>query len=128
MQTLKLIFIILLLIGVSYTIYAQIFKEKELEINLNTDRSKLIGSKFPSLKAQTLSKNYIQLPSDKPTILCIVFEQNSQAKVDTWTLPILEKYADSTIKYYEIPMIKSGFKWASGFICEEACLKTFMTT
>jgi hypothetical protein len=112
----KIILVLLSMIIISYTIYAQIVKEKQVSDIINMDRNKLVGLKFPAIKVETLSRNKIDLPNGDVSIICIVFEQNSQSKVDTWTIPILEKYSNSPIKYYEIPMISAGYKIASGFI------------
>jgi hypothetical protein len=42
--------------------------------------------------------------------------RNSQSKVDTWTIPILENYKEEQVNYYEVPMISGSFKLASNFI------------
>jgi hypothetical protein len=84
-----------------------------------TPRDALINSVFPEIKAQTLSKKSIVFPKDvagKPTIICIAFEGSAQSLVDTWTTPVLAKYAQNEVNYYEIPMIKSGYKIVRGFI------------
>jgi ATP10 protein len=112
----KITLLFLSLIIVSYAIYSQIVKEEDIVSKNEIDRNKLINTKFPNLKVETLSKNKIELPNNNITIACIVFEQNSQSKVDTWTVPIVEKYPNDNIIYLEIPMIKAGYKFASGFI------------
>jgi ATP10 protein len=85
----------------------------------NTDRNVLINTSFPELKAQTLSKQDRIFPRDvagKPTIICIAFEGAAQSLVDTWTTPTLAKFPNSEVNYYEIPMIKTGYKFMRGFI------------
>jgi hypothetical protein len=82
-------------------------------------RDVLLGKIFPELKAQTLSKQAVVFPKDglgKPTILCLVFDRPAQVLVDTWTVPILKKYPNQTVNYYEIPMIKGAWGIMSGFI------------
>jgi ATP10 protein len=120
MSVIKKIGVGIALIAATYTIYAQIIlKEKEITMNENVDRNKLIGTKFPTIAVKTLSKNNIELPAftmGKPVIICIVFEQSAQAKVDTWTNPILQKYTAGQVNYFEIPMINANYKIARGFI------------
>ncbi len=80
---------------------------------VNLKRNVLLNLKFPEMKVQTLSKKDITFPTEtigKPTILCLVFEGKAQSLVDTWTTPILAKYANNEVNYYEIPMIKSLYK------------------
>jgi hypothetical protein len=82
-------------------------------------RNALINTPFPELKAQTLAKQEMLFPKDvagKPTIICIAFEGSAQSLVDTWTTPVLAKYPNQEVNYYEIPMITSGYKLMRGFI------------
>lgn len=120
MSVLKKIMVGVGLLVASYVIYAQvILKENDMIMKTDNDRTALLNTKFPSIAVQTLSKNKIELPSftyGKPTIICIVFEQNAQQKVDTWTNPILQKYTKGEVNYFEVPMIKAAYKIASGFI------------
>jgi putative protein-disulfide isomerase len=86
---------------------------------VNLKRNTILGMKFPEMKAQTLSKKDIIFPAEtlgKPTILCLVFDGKAQSLVDTWTTPILEKYPNNEVNYYEIPMIKSVYKIIKGTI------------
>jgi hypothetical protein len=120
MSVIKKVVIGIALVVVTYTIYAQIIlKEKDITMTENIDRNKLIDTKFPTIAVKTLAKNKIELPAftmGKPTIICIVFEQSAQGKVDTWTNPVLQKYTAGQVNYYEIPMINASYKIASGFI------------
>jgi hypothetical protein len=71
------------------------------------------------IKAKTLAKNELTLPQDmagKPTVICIAFEGDAQTLIDTWAAPILAKYPDGAVNYYEIPMINWGYKFARGMI------------
>jgi ATP10 protein len=84
-----------------------------------SERDALIGKVFPELKAQTLSKKDVVFPKDvagKPTIICIAFVGNAQSLVDTWTTPILKKYPNQEVNFYEIPMIKGAWGIVSGMI------------
>jgi ATP10 protein len=93
-------------------------KSEATPIN-TTMQQEIIGSPFPSITVKTLAKEEMNLPNatlGKPTVLCVVFEQNSQAKVDTWTTAILENYKNDSVNYLEIPMISAGYKWVSNFI------------
>jgi hypothetical protein len=86
---------------------------------LISKRDSLINTVFPELKAQTLAKQDMVFPKDvagKPTIICIAFEGSAQSLVDTWTTPVLAKYPHQEVNYYEIPMIKSGYKIMRGII------------
>jgi ATP10 protein len=79
----------------------------------------LIGTKFPDITVQTLSKITYKLPltdTDKPTILCLVFQQQAQKLVDTWTNPILKLYLGKEILFLEVPMISGGYGLFSGAI------------
>jgi ATP10 protein len=97
-------------------------KKMDIKSNDNSENSKrnaLIGTAFPEIKAQTLSKKDIVFPTDlagKPTIICIAFEGSAQPLVDTWATPVLAKYPNQEVNYCEIPMIASGYKFVRGFI------------
>jgi ATP10 protein len=96
-----------------------IFAQKEIIMIQSNTNSSLVGTSFPAMEVQSLSKIKMDLPTytfGKPTILCIVFDQNAQFKVDTWTLPILDKYKNEEVNYLEIPMINANYKWVSRFI------------
>jgi hypothetical protein len=112
--------IVVISICVTLIVYANMnLKEPNIMLKSTTNRDTLLNQLFPKIKVQTLSKNKIELPEftlGKPTIICIVFEQSAQALVDTWTQPVLEKYKNGEVNYFEIPMISSGYKWMSGFI------------
>jgi ATP10 protein len=89
------------------------------KMETKSSRDVLVSKAFPELKAQTLARQNVVFPKDglgKPTILCLVFDRPAQALVDTWTTPILAKYPDNTVNYYEIPMIKGAWGIMSGFI------------
>jgi hypothetical protein len=84
-----------------------------------TKRDALLGKIFPELKAQTLSKQAVAFPKDvagKPTIICIAFVGDAQSLVDTWTTPILKKYPNQEVNFYEVPMIKGAWGIMSNMI------------
>jgi putative protein-disulfide isomerase len=92
---------------------------KSSSLSANLKRNALLGMTFPELKAQTLAKQDIVLPKDvagKPSIICIAFDGAVQNLIDTWATPLLEKYSNNAINYYEVPMIKSGYKLMRGVI------------
>jgi putative protein-disulfide isomerase len=85
----------------------------------NLMRNALIGKAFPEIKAKTLAKKEIILPKEmvgKPTVICVAFDGSVQNLIDTWAAPILAKYPDGAVNYYEIPMINWGYKFARGMI------------
>lgn len=76
------------------------------------ERQSLLNTKFPVLEAETLAKNKIEFPKDnigKVTIYAIAFEGDAQKIVDTWTKPILDKYSNNEVNYFEIPMISGAY-------------------
>jgi putative protein-disulfide isomerase len=92
---------------------------KPSSLTANLKRNAIINSKFPDLKAETLAKQDIEVPKDmlgKPTIVCIAFDGSVQNLIDTWASPILAKFPNKEINYYEIPMIKTGYKLMRGMI------------
>jgi hypothetical protein len=115
----KLIFVFLAVV-LTLVIYAKVNSYLSSGRMIVTgDREKLLNTKFPAMSVETLSGNKIELPNysiGKPTVICLVFEQDAQRLVDTWTKPILEKYNKAEVNYYEIPMISAGYKFMSGFI------------
>jgi ATP10 protein len=89
------------------------------KMDSKSPREALVNTAFPEIKATTLSKQNIVFPKDvlgKPTIICIAFVGAAQSLVDTWTTPILAKYPNQEVNYYEVPMIKTGYKFMRGFI------------
>lgn len=87
-------------------------------INRQTEAG-MTGMKMPDIETVSLAGDTINLPRDtrgKYTVLCFAFVQKAQSLVDTWTLPILEKYPSDEIFYYEIPMLAGGYKYVRGFI------------
>jgi ATP10 protein len=79
----------------------------------------LINTPFPSLKVKTLSGVTYDLPlvgTNKPMIVCLVFQGGAQYLVDTWTNPILKQYPSGQVSYLEIPMIVGGYGLFSGVI------------
>jgi hypothetical protein len=103
MKKIILLFITLILLGCTQ-------KNKNI---VATDRETLIDKVFPELKAECLSKKNITFPNDvlgKPSILAIVFESDAQKIVDTWIAPIMKKYSNNEVNYYEIPMISGNYK------------------
>lgn len=87
---------------------------------ISTDPHPLVGTRFPDLTVERLSREEITLPNalnQEANILVLVFERESQSKVDTWAEFIISDHeAKPEVSYHEIPMISSFFKLASGWI------------
>lgn len=81
--------------------------------------SSAIAGQFPTITAENLNKVEMTLPQDfgaRRSIVMIAYTQKQQDDVNTW-LPFLNQMAKkSGVKYYETPVISSGYKLMSGFI------------
>jgi ATP10 protein len=89
------------------------FGQSTSKIANESERSSLLNSAFPELKAKTLEGKEITFPADtkdKATIICVAFKDETQAMADGWTKDIMANYNDSTIHYFEVPMLKNGLK------------------
>ncbi|MEL6191706.1 MAG: hypothetical protein AAFR66_06640 [Bacteroidota bacterium] len=79
----------------------------------------MVGTRFPDLTVERLSREEIILPNaltQEANILILVFERDSQFKVDSWAEFIISDHeAKPEVSYHEIPMISSFFKLASGW-------------
>ena len=83
------------------------------------DRNTILNTPFPEVKAKTLLGNSIVFPEvakNKICIVCVAFNDDGRPSSDTWVQAIPAKYTDSTIVFYEIPMIKSAPKLFRGAI------------
>ncbi len=83
------------------------------------DSNALINVAFPEVSAKTLLGNIITFPkctNGKITIVCVAFNDAGRPKSDTWVKEIPNKYTDSSIVFYEIPMIKNAPKMFRGMI------------
>lgn len=83
------------------------------------ERSVILNKDFPNLTAETLSGKTINFPKDtkgKYTIICVAFSDDAQAKVDTWTKAVLEKYPKNEVNFFEVPMLKKGLRFMRGII------------
>jgi hypothetical protein len=75
------------------------------------------SANFPSIKAQTLSGKNIELPlPGKTQLLVIAFERQAQSQADAWYAFWKQNLQSSSALFYEVPMISSFWKWASGWI------------
>jgi len=81
--------------------------------------SSALAGQFPSVKAENLNEVRMNLPQDfgsRRSIIMVAYTQKQQDVVNTW-LPYLQKAAKkSGVKYFETPVISSGYKLMSGFI------------
>jgi hypothetical protein len=72
---------------------------------------------FPTIKAQTLSGKNIELPvSGKTQLLVIAFERQAQSQADAWYKFWQQNLQSSSTSFYEVPMISTFWRWASGWI------------
>jgi len=78
-----------------------------------------LAGQFPTITAQNLNEVKMNLPQDfgaRRSIVMIAYSQGQQDDVNTW-LPFLEQAAKkSGVKYFETPVLSSGYKLMSGFI------------
>jgi ATP10 protein len=90
--------------------------------NTSTDsvnRETIVGKAFSTVKAKTLLNNNIVFPAvvkGKTCIVSVAFNDDSRPMTDEWVKIIPAKYVDSTIVFYEIPMIKNAPKLFRGAI------------
>lgn len=77
------------------------------------------ADQFPTIKAKNLNKVEMNLPQDfgaRRSIVMVAYTQGQQDDVNTW-LPFLDQASKkSGVKYYEVPVISSGYSLMSGFI------------
>lgn len=87
--------------------------------SLASDTLKL-GDRFPDICAETLAEKPVCLPKyceGKIAVITLAFDIDSQRKIDTWANPLLAKYeADSSVMYFEVPMIKTIYRLARRWI------------
>jgi hypothetical protein len=105
----SLIVIVFLIAFCSFNSAAQ----TSAKVSNTEERNGLLNTPFPKLLAKTLAGKEINFPSDtkdKPTILCIVFKDETQYMADGWTKEIIAHYSDSVINYFEVPMLKNELK------------------
>lgn len=80
----------------------------------------LIGKKFPTIPAKTLSGDQVVFPDQlnkKVNLVILAFEEWAQKDVDTWAAFLLKEYdIDDEINYYELPMMSKFYSWLSGWI------------
>ncbi|MGJ8527740.1 hypothetical protein [Maritalea sp.] len=78
-----------------------------------------LAGQFPSISAKNLNEVKMNLPGDfgaRRSIVMIAYSQKQQDDVNTW-LPFLQQAAKkSGVKFYETPVISSGYGLMSGFI------------
>jgi hypothetical protein len=105
---------ILLLLGIS-----PVFAQTGAKVGTSADRTSILNTAFPQVKAKTLLNNLIEFPAvakNKITIVCVAFNDEGRPKSDSWVKAVTEKYTDSNIVFYEIPMIKNAPKMFRGAI------------
>ena len=85
----------------------------------NADRNSILNTSFPKVDAKTLLNNVVQFPTitkGKIAIICIGFNDVGRPKTNTWVKEIPSKYADTSVVFYEMPMIKNAPKILRGVI------------
>jgi hypothetical protein len=96
-----------------------IFAQTDTKRMTKIDRNSIINVAFPEVTAKTLLGNIITFPEitkNKISIICIAFNDQGRPKSDSWVKEIPNKYVDSSIVFYEIPMIKNAPKLFRGMI------------
>ncbi len=95
------------------------FSQSTVKLATTTDRTSILGKAFTIVNAKTLLNNSIQFPivaKGKICIVCVAFNDEGRPKSDTWVKEIPTKYSDSSVVFYEIPMIKNAPKLFRGAI------------
>jgi ATP10 protein len=103
-----------LLLGVS-----SVFAQTGAKVGTSADRTSILNTPFPQVKAKTLLNNIIEFPAvakNKIAIVCVAFNDEGRPKSDSWVKAVATKYADSSVVFYEIPMIKNAPKLLRGAI------------
>ncbi len=111
----KIVFFLFFLWSNSVIVFAQ----SKTNVPTIIDRSTLLAKAFPNVTAKTLLNNIIQFPAvvkGKICIVCVAFNDESRPKTDSWVKEIPAKYTDTSIVFYEIPMIKNAPKLFRGAI------------
>lgn len=79
-----------------------------------------IGKKFPEITAESLADTRESIPDSakgKVTLVTVAFLRESQAQLDAWLGPFIEKYGDKEgYTFYEIPMINIGYLFMRSMI------------
>ncbi len=107
MKKICIVFLINLWLGTSSA-----FSQTDTNI-VRSNRKAIQGMTFPIVNAKTLLGNTIQFPEIAKGKICIVlvaFNDESLSDVESWEKAIPSKYADSSLVFYEIPMIKNAPK------------------
>jgi peroxiredoxin len=72
-----------------------------------------IGKKFPDVTAESLAKTRESIPDSargKVTLVVVAFLRESQAQLDAWLGPFIERFGDKEdFTFFEVPMINSGY-------------------
>lgn len=104
---------ILIIISLITSCFFTGFGQSTSKIANTAERNSLVNKAFPELKAKTLEGKEIIFPTDtkdKATIICVAFKDETQPMADGWTKDIMANYNDSTIHYFEVPMLKNSLK------------------
>ncbi len=103
--------LVMLSLASSLSLYSQGIKQMAQEN---------IGVIFPTLTAETLSGEEITYPDDiknRVSLITMAFKRKTQRILDSWTEPFLKEFEnDSTVQFYEIPMLPKALKVMSSMI------------
>lgn len=78
------------------------------------ENQQLLGRTFPSVNAESLSKQQLELPnyfSGRPVVLLLGYKQNSQFDIDRWLIGL--DMTKTAVDIYELPTIQG---WAPRLI------------
>jgi len=78
------------------------------------------SARFPQVEGKNLQERTMRLPADfagERNLVLIAFQRAQQADVDTW-MPFAQSLAsrDSSLRYYELPVLGSGYTIIRGWI------------
>lgn len=73
--------------------------------------AKVIGTRFPAIKTETLAGTPLSLPDDAGgsiTLITIAFKHGTQPQLDSWLEPFLMEFGSKPgFTFYELPMLAS---------------------
>jgi len=74
-----------------------------------------IGKRFPEVVAESLAGTQESIPDSargKITLVAVAFLRESQAQLDSWLEPFIERFGSrNDFMFYEVPMISAGYKF-----------------
>jgi len=87
---------------------------------ISMERKEVVGMKFPSLSAETLSGTRFQTPDPARKtshVILIAFKRGVQPQIDEWLSALSGTVTNSSdMEMYEVPMLAGGWRLMSGII------------